>query len=833
MNLLDLGGDWEFSRTDGGNPLPAKVPGCVHTDLLANNQIDDPYYSDNEKKLMWIGETDWIYCRSFQVTKELLASDRVDLVCEGLDTLATIKINGRIAGKADNAFRSWRFSAKRFLKAGSNRIEILFRSTIPYIGRQQKKQPLALTGVGQHRIDGSNQIRKSQCNYGWDWGPMCVTCGIWKSIRLEGVETARFSDVLITQDHRQRGSVGLDIQIQAEKTADKSLSAEIILKFEAREIARQAISLADGAGAKRITVTDPQLWWPNGLGNQPLYDIEVVLLDAGRKALDRWKSTIGLRTIELDRQPDKWGESFRFLINGKAFFSKGANWIPADTFVTRITDDWYRYLVRSAAESNMNMLRVWGGGIYESDVFYDLCDEYGVLVWQDFMFACSAYPLHDEQFVASVGSEAAENIVRLRHHPSMALWCGNNEIEQMHETLISEEPAQYKMTWDDYRSVFDDLLPGLVKKLHPGIAYWPSSPHSPDPKRTDYNDPTVGDAHLWDVWHGRKPFEWYRTCEHRFNSEFGFQSFPEPSIVESYTPADERNITSYTMELHQRSGIGNEAIMQYMLSWFRMPTSFNHTLWLSQILQGMAIKYAVEHWRRKMPRGMGTLYWQLNDCWPVASWSSIDYPGNWKALHYMARDFYAPLMVSSVENTEKGTIELWVSNDLPKPQEGTVVWKAVSTDGKAGSTGSQPFKVSAGKSKRIKTVDLSQDLENFGDRGLLVSVALESAASGKRTVVSRNFTSFTRPKHLLLRKPDIQAKVSQTGENIFQLSLRARKPALWVWPDLPGVACSYSDRFFHLLDRESKNVTIQPKQKMNIEQVERKLVISSLVDVHS
>ncbi|MBT3276306.1 MAG: glycoside hydrolase family 2 protein [Spirochaetales bacterium] len=829
MKLLDLGGEWSFRKGTENKKLLALVPGCVHTDLLNNNQIDDPYFADNEKAQMWIGESDWTYNRTFQVKKDLLSGDRIELVCEGLDTLATVKINGKIVGKADNAFRTWRFDIKRALSAGSNTIEILFRSTIPFINKLQKRNHMTLTGVDSHRIDGSNQIRKSQCNYGWDWGPMCVTCGIWRNIRIESAVTAKLQDVYIGQDHRQRGSVGVDVQISANRYREEtSLLAEVIIEKDGKELSRQALHLVNGGGSKRITVTSPELWWPNGLGSQPLYGVTVILYDAARKELDRWSRKIGLRTLELVQKPDKWGTSFAFAVNGKQFFSKGANWIPADTFVTRITDDWYRYLIKSAADGNMNMLRVWGGGIYEDDVFYDLCDEYGILIWQDFMFACSAYPVDDEPYVANVAEEARDNIVRLRTHPSMALWCGNNEIEQMHENLISKSAEPGKMTWKSYKNVFDELLPGLVKELSPELPYWPSSPHTPGDDRLDYNDPQKGDAHLWSVWHGREPFEWYRTCEHRFNSEFGFQSFPEPSVVNGYTPKDERNISSYIMELHQRSGIGNEVIIGYMLSWFRLPYTFDKTLWLSQILQGMAIKYAVEHWRRKMPQGMGTLYWQLNDCWPVASWSSIDFPGNWKALHYMARDFYAPLLISAVEDPAKGTIELHVSNDNLKSAEGTVRWSVVSVDGTTIDGGSFPAKIGPSSSKKIKTVDLSGVLAKHGERNVLVWLALEI----DNKTVSQNFATFTRPKHLLLKQPAISLNPKERTDGSFEITIKSTKPALWVWIDLPEVQADYSDRFFHLIESKAAKIVVKPWKKMTLQQVEKALTVSSLIDTY-
>ena len=803
MNTLNLDGSWTVRKKADNDSIRATVPGCIHTDLLSAGRIDDPFIADNEKHLMWIGETDWTYERKFEIAPSFQNADAIELVCEGLDTLAEIKLNGKSVGKTDNAFRTWRFDVDRLVRKGVNTIQIAFASTIPYMIRAQRKRYLILTGVGHHRIDGSNQIRKSQCNYGWDWGPMCVTAGIWRAIRLEAVETARIADVSIRQDHLRKGSVALDIGCEVTQYVEKSLKARVSVSYDGTKVETTEFPILNGVGKGRIRIAQPELWWPNGLGEQNLYNISVELVDAAEQILDSAYRAIGLRVLTLERKPDKWGETFQFVVNGKPFFAKGANWIPADTFVTRVTDAQYRELVRSTAEANMNMLRVWGGGIYEDDQFYDLCDEYGICVWQDFMFACSAYPAYDEAYFENVEKEAEDNIRRLRHHPCIALWCGNNEIEQMQALLIGDGKGQ--MNWAEYSRLFDELLPGLLKRLDPDRKYWPSSPHTPGENRSDFNKPDSGDAHLWSVWHGREPFEWYRTCDHRFNSEFGFQSFPEPAVVAEYAPVDERNITSYIMELHQRSGIGNDAIMQYMLSWFRLPDSFDMTLWLSQILQGMAIKYAVEHWRRNMPRGMGTLYWQINDCWPVASWSSIDFYGNWKALHYMARDFYAPLLVSAVEHEDTGKVEIFLTNDFRTPQDGSVGWKLFHTNGTLVAGESIDCRVSPMRSTRVAQLDMSNHIADHGERNLILSLHLEQ--DGK--TVGTNLVTFVRPKHLTLEKPSIATRVKSTRDDI-RATLKTDVPALWCWPDIPGVTCSYDDRFFHLMPGESEIVDIRP-----------------------
>jgi beta-mannosidase len=578
-----------------------------------------------------------------------------------------------------------------------------------------------------------------------------------------------------------------------------------------------------------LRVENPQLWWPNGLGDQPLYDLHVELRDERDKLLDETDKRIGLRTLRLDRHEDEWGESFHFVVNGLAFFAKGANWIPADAVQSRMSPAWYRHLVEEAAAVHMNMLRVWGGGLYEDDSFYQACDENGICVWQDFMFACAAYPSYDEQFLQSVAAEARDNVRRLRHHPSLALWCGNNEIEQM--GMVSERGwEQGEMTWNSYKHLFDEILPNIVRELHPEAAYWPSSPHSPREDRTDMNNPRWGDAHLWGVWHGQQPFEWYRTCEHRFNSEFGFQSFPEPRTVKQYTAPEDRNVTSRIMEHHQRSGVGNTRIMQYMLDWFRLPVGFENTLWTSQILQGMAMKYACEHWRRTMPRGMGTLYWQLNDTWPVASWSSIDYFGRWKALHYMAQHFYAPILVSAVEDVDAGIARLYVSNDLPVHVTGAVTWTVTDLAGNKLREDRCEFTQNATSTSEIGVAEVGDLIARYRPWGILMWLALDDGSAVK----SRNLVLFARPKHLeLSREPGISAQVEQADHGGVRLRLETKKPALWVWLDLGRNDARFSDNFFNLVPGVPHCVSLETDPSLSAEQIAQGIGIRSLVDTYT
>ncbi len=825
MQHISLNGAWRVTQTGKTNTIPAQVPGCIHTDLLAAGRIPDPFYRDNEKAVQWVGETGWVYTRDFRVPASVLARDRVLLRAEGLDTLATVRVNGREVGRADNMYRTWEFDVKPVLKAGRNRIEVAFDSVLPYIARRQAKARMP-GWQAAHEPAGRAWVRKEPCNFGWDWGPVLVTCGIWRSVSLVAFDTARLAGVHIRQAH-DAGRVTLRVRPEIERANAAALQVRVRVRFDDAVVASATVAWSRHAAVPvEVAVDNPQLWWPNGLGAQPLYTVEVDLLDKQGAVLDTAARRVGLRTLRLDRHDDPWGESFQFVVNGVPFFAKGGNWIPADAFVTRVSWDDYARLLNDVADANMNMLRVWGGGIYESDVFYDLCDELGICVWQDFMFACSTYPAFNKAFMANVKAESTDNIRRIRHHACMALWCGNNELEQ---GLVGDTWNDWQMSWKDYGKLFDVLLPKVVHALDPDRDYWPSSPHSPQGDRKDHRNPKCGDAHLWDVWHGRKPFEWYRTCEHRFNSEFGFQSFPEPKTVLGYTSPADRNITTYVMEQHQRSGIGNAVIMQYMLDWFRLPCTFEHTLRLSQILQGMAIKYAVEHWRRAMPRGMGTLYWQINDCWPVASWSSIDYHGRWKALHYMARKFYAPVLVSAVEDVQAGTVALHVTNDLRETVLGKVTWMATNIEGKPLAKGCAPVDAKALANTHVVTVDLAKVLQKHGPRGVIVWVDLW--VGGERR--SSNLALFARPKHLELADPRIGVTVKDLKDGSFVVTLSARKPALWAWLELEKIDAQVSDSFVHLMPGRPESVIVTPAKPMVLSGLKKTLKVRSLIDTYT
>ncbi|HOX05161.1 MAG TPA: hypothetical protein PK280_02075 [Planctomycetota bacterium] len=826
MISFDLGGAWRVREASSSESHPATVPGNIHTDLLAAGIIPEPFYRDNEARVEWVQDRDWVYSREFTVPKALLARDRVLLVCEGLDTLAEVRVNGRLLGKTDNMFRTWEFDAKRHLRAGRNSLEVRFRSTVPYITARHQRRPVPQWRGPEKPLSGSNWIRKEQCNYGWDWGPHMVTSGIWRPIRLLAFDAARLSDVQLLQDHSRRGVVGLKVHTAAETAgARRKLSARVTVLLGKKTVARAEVALKSGRSEARLAVRDPQLWWPNGLGQQPLYHVVVELFDGGGLALDATVRRIGLRTLKLIRRKDKIGETFHFEVNGVPFFAKGANWIPADVFAARVTADKLRGLVADAAAAHMNMLRVWGGGIYEEDAFYDACDELGVCIWQDFMFACAAYPTFDRAWMKSVEAEARDNVRRIRHHPCMALWSGNNEIEQ---GLVGPKWTARTMSWKDYGKLFDRLLKDVVGELDPQGNYWPASPHAPHGARKEFNNPRWGDAHLWSVWHGRKPFEWYRDQKHRFVSEFGFQSFPEPKTVRGYTLPADRNVTSFVMEHHQRNQVGNALIMTYMLDWFRLPRDFESTLWLSQILQGLAIKYALEGWRRNMPVTMGALYWQLNDCWPVASWSSIDGPGRWKALHYLAKRFNAPLLVSGVEDLKAGTVEVHVTNDGLKPVAAELRWTLTDAAGKTLAASKLAVRAKANADTRVALLDLKKPVEVAGARNALLW--LELFVAGRK--VSDNLVHFVKPKHIELADPKIAAAVKPLKDGAFAVTLTTERPALWAWLELEGLDARLSDNFLHLRPGSPAKVTVRPARQVSAAELRRRVMVRSLVDTY-
>jgi len=790
MQIQPLTDHWQFHQEETVEWLLAKVPGSVHTDLMASGCIPDPFVADNEKRVQWVAESDWVYQTSFTCTEELLSEEKVFLVCDGLDTLATVVLNGHELGRTDNMFRRYQWEVKPLLKAkGVNELTIIFSSPVKYMAEKQALRPLP--GVAQ-AIPGGPHLRKAPCQFGWDWGPQLPPIGVWKDIRLEGYSGARLAQVHLRQNHAG-GQVAVEVRVAVQQWDEAPLTAVVRITAPDGETFEEKAAMTAGDGVKvKVPIPRPELWWPNGYGGQPLYQVKVSLVhsdDSMVESLDQHTYQVGLRTIELRQQQDQWGRSFIFVVNGVPIFVKGSNWIPADSFPTRITDEYLEGLIRSAAETHQNMLRVWGGGFYEQERFYDLCDRYGILVWQEFIFSCSIYPLDDPAFLENIRMEVVENVRRLRHRASLALWCGNNEMEWgwVDWNWNRPELQDLKAAYDRF---FHHTLPAWCRAEDPDHSYWPSSPSSDTPFENP-NGQRQGDAHYWDVWHGRKPFTSYRDQYPRFMSEFGFQALPPLETIRTYADETDWNMTSYVMEMHQKNASGNSLMVGQMLDTFRLPKDFVSLVYLSMALQAEGIRYGVEHWRRHPDRVAGILYWQLNDCWPVASWSSLDYFGRWKALHYAARRFYAPLMLSIEDKPPKQGV--YVSNDLLGPWEGTVNWSLEALAGEVLTSGQAPVKAAPQAATQVCELDFSDRISDDNIRRL---VFIAELWQGDR-FVARQTAGFAPIKHLQLANPDLRARLSK-DKNQLLIELTSRSLALLVELSLEGADVVFSDNYFNL-----------------------------------
>ncbi|MGC3959763.1 MAG: hypothetical protein QM813_18125 [Verrucomicrobiota bacterium] len=656
-------------------------------------------------------------------------------------------------------------------------------------------------------------MRKEPCSFGWDWGPVLATCGIWKSISLEAFDAGRIADVLIQQDlsNQKRARLEVEVSVDAVNPAGKAFKAIVAVSHQGRVVAKEKLSISENIGRGKLEIRNPKLWWPAGMGGQPLYDVHVELLDSNGETIDTTRRRIGFRELKVVKAA---GDSPLHLeVNGIPFFSKGANWIPADSFVNRVTPEMSRRFVADADAVNMNTLRFWGGGLYEDDSLFDACDEMGICVWMDFKFACAAYPAFDAEFMQNVRLEARDNLRRLRHHPCIALWCGNNEISM--DWWKGPTWATNRMSDADYDKLFVHLLAEEVKQHAPQATYVSGSPD-------------CGDTHYWDVWHGGKPFEAYRT-QGGFMSEFGFQSFPEPKTVRAFTnESDRASVITSVMNWHQRSGglEANQRIVSTTLNYFRPPRGFEETLWLSQILQGFGIKLGAEYWRQTMPKSMGCVYWQYNDTWPGMSWSSVDYFGRWKALHYFARRFFAPILVSSRENLEAGTTDIFVSSDLLQSKRGTLKWRTTDLTGETLLQDQMAVAIPARKSEKVKTLDFQALIKKHQAGGFLTWLEIE--VEGK--TVSENLLLFTAPKELKLSDPQLSAAVEAVKDG-FLVTLKSKRPALWAWLDLTNTDASYADNFFHVRPDASRQVLVLPAKRLSYEEFVRELQPRSLFDL--
>ena len=631
--LLNSG--WQMRCVKEDTYLPATVPGSVYLDYMNAGKMEDPYYRDNELEALKRMEEDYEYRVEFDAV-EFLQLDKTILMLEGVDTLADVSINGMVY-TVNNMHRIWEFDISEIIKPEGNELKIIFHSPTKYIKERYEKKRLH---GSRDAMRGFPYLRKAHCMFGWDWGPRLPDAGIWRDVVLYGYNTAKLSQVLIRQKHEE-SKVKLKLEVESDRLAWAGSAG---LHYSVTITAPDGIGRVVRNSPAEIEIEKPQLWWPNGLGDQPLYRIRVDLYN-NTELLDTWERNIGLRTVSISQREDEYGKSFAHIINGVEFFAMGADYIPEDNILGRVNAVRTERLLKQCVAANFNTIRVWGGGYYPDDFFFDACDRLGLLVWQDMMFSCAAYEL-SEEFEESITQELIDNIKRIRHHACLGLWSGNNEMEM----FIMDKNGYTDENRADYIKMYEYIFPKLLKQYDPDSFYWPSSPSSGG----NMDNPNAfdrGDVHYWSIWHGDIPYTDYRKYYFRYLSEFGFQSFPLLKTVESFTLPEDRNIFSYIMEKHQRNNAANGKIMKYLSQYFLYPNDFGTLLYASQVLQADTIRYGVEHFRRYRGRCMGAVYWQLNDIWPVASWSSIDYFGRWKALHYHAKRFFAPILLSCEEES--------------------------------------------------------------------------------------------------------------------------------------------------------------------------------------
>ena len=834
----------------------ASIPGTVISCLRDNKAIEDPYFGTNEYEIRDMFWNDYEFTYTFKVEGGMLSDSSLDLVCQGLDTLADIYINDELLAATNNMHRTYRFPVGDRLHTGENQIRILFHSTLQYIENYVSAEGKHTDYVPCGAMKGSQLVRKAHSMFGWDWGIQLPDAGIFRNIYLESYEAERISKVKMKQEH-QDGIVNLAVTV--ETAMNGNMSAEIALfspeghLMEKKRISIQPLESNEKENSGKrsnekenvcgccttMEILDPQLWWPNGYGEHPLYKVHVRVgteeeLDSQGEYVDSREYRIGLRTLTISQEPDQWGTEFAFMINGVRIFAKGANYIPEDAIYTDITRQKTEGLLKAAVRANFNCIRVWGGGYYPGDDFYDICDEAGLIVWQDLMFACNIYEASDE-FIENVIAEVRDNVARIRHHACLGVWCGNNEIESAWVNW-ADFKGQPEALRQDYLKLFEEILPEVVRTEDTATFYWRSSPSSTGSFENP-DDENRGDVHYWQVWHGMLPFTDYQNHYFRFCSEFGFQSFPCLKTVRTYTEEEDRNIFSQVMESHQKNEAANGKILYYLSQNFLYPKDFESLLYVSQLLQGIAIKAGVEHFRRNRGRCMGSLYWQLNDNWPVASWASVDYFGRWKALHYMARNFYAPTAFSLVRPDEKNTpysVKAVLQNESMEPVTARVrmtlrdMALTILTE-KEIQVQAAPFEVVTATEE-----DYTEFLGSvFGTEGLenyLVALEVEYEDHTRQEEV----LTFVPYKHLKLKKPHISVTVEEK-EKEYHIALITDSFAPFVELDFEDADVIFSDNYFMMADQKAKVIRLDKKDIMKgsfsgVASLEKRLRIRSLWD---
>ena len=808
---------WKFRQARLTNWYPATVPGVVHTDLLQNKIIEDPFFRLNERGLQWIDKEDWVYETCFTLAADMMRKENMELVFEGLDTYADVYLNDECILKANNMFRRWSIPVRQYIREENNILKVYFHSPVKIDVPKWDALPYQYPASNDQSENGglfnkkiSIFARKAGYHYGWDWGPRLVTSGIWRPVYIRAWSDLRINDVFIEQ--KEVGAGRAVIAGHVELDADKDMDGVLVTitdEATGRVLGEWQADLK--RGTNRVTVDfvlhRPKLWWSNGLGGPFLYRFRTDII-AGGELLDSKTERVGIRSLKVVHQPDKDGHTFYIELNGRPVFAKGANYIPLDNFLPRVTPENYKRTILDAAGVNMNMLRVWGGGIYENDVFYDLCDEHGIMIWQDFMFACSMYPA-EGALLDNIHQEAVDNVKRLRNHACIALWCGNNECQDAWlgwgwKREIERQNKEYAdKIWAQYRQQYHVTLPGVVREYAPGTFYWPSSPFAFEGEMSGTTD---GDRHYWSVWHGKAPISDYDSEKSRFFSEYGFQSFPEFESVKRYAPYPEDwDIRSEVMMSHQRGGDhANGLIETYLLNEYKKPRDFRAFLYMNHVLQGDAIKTAIESHRRQMPYNMGTLFWQHNDCWPVASWASRDYYGRWKAQHYYVRKAYDDILISPV--VEGDDLKVYAVSDRLENTSGRLQLQVCQFDGTVVHHWGKSVGISGNDSRVCFSAPLAKLLEG-ANRGTVYVRVDYTDKSGR---VYHNNYCLGKQKDMDYPKVDLQTEV-RSIEGGYEVTVSADKFARAVCLSVADNESVYSDNYFDVQPKSSVQVQVRTR----------------------
>ena len=815
----ELNTNWRFRKSGDQEWMPATVPGTVHTDLFGNKKIPDPFFGDNETRLQWIDTCDWEYELWFNADDSIIHNTNCGLTFEGLDTYAKVFLNDSLILEAYNMFRHWNVDCKKILRPDNNHLFIRFESASRRGRQEAAKRKVVLPG--EEKV----YTRKAQYQYGWDWGPRFVGAGIWKPVKFYSWTDLKIENIQLAHGQVTDSlvSVTAAVKIAAEKST--ILYLKVVVEGTRRDsfyFERLMVNPAGETVTLNFNIKNPKRWCSSGSGDPALYNFYFSVMNTAR-ALATDKVRYGLRDIELVQEKDSAGKSFYFRENGKPVFMKGANWIPADHFLPRMTGERYRELLVAAKDANMNMLRVWGGGIYENDFFYDLCDSLGITVWQDFMFACAMYPA-DSLYVENVKEEIRDNVRRLRNHPCIALWCGNNEIDEGWKNWGWQKQYNYSaedsvQVWKDYLKLFRQAIPEVLNTLDTTRNYWESSPSVGWGHEESLRS---GDSHYWGVWWGMEPFEIYAKKTGRFMSEYGFQGMPSPGTIASFTAPDDRKLNSAPLKNHQKHKTGYETIEHYMKEWYRKPKNFESFVYVSGLLQAEGMKMAIEAHRRAKPYCMGSLYWQLDDCWPVTSWSSIDYYGEWKALHYAAKKSFDKYLIS-VNDTGQ-SFSVYVVSDDTMPRRGNLIIAAIDFQGKVIWKDSLEINIPEDHAAMVYSKGIQEIRNGLAEDHTFLKITLTQ----KNLTLASAVYYFRKPKDLLLKNPDIRFNITDLGNHHYSIELLANTLAKNVFLQMPQSRIHFTENYFDLLPEETKTVFFD--SELPLQKLQRELVIQSLSD---